>query len=143
MYKMYSRVPGATRTHTAARCLCVSGAPFPSKVNSRRRRHNVRPAAMVGSLLGVSPHTPLRPWLHSEHVLTNNTCVFLSVPPAASTPAQGKVKDAGEMLFILASRHASAARLKDKLRSLEENMAAVCFMWLLLFCRPIFFSLPH
>ncbi|KAM7401286.1 hypothetical protein PAMA_005462 [Pampus argenteus] len=57
MYEMYGQSPGATRTHTAARCLCVCGGPFLSKVNSERRHRNVRPAAMATSPLGFSTRT--------------------------------------------------------------------------------------
>lgn len=86
MYNTYSRLQQEhTQLHVR---LCVSNALFPlfaSKVNSSRRRRNVRPAAMAGSPLGVATHAPLWPWLHSEHLLVNNRCllIFLSVPPAA------------------------------------------------------------
>lgn len=49
MYKMYSRL---LQEHTQLHAVCVSDAHFPSKVNSRRRRLNVQPAVMAGSLLG-------------------------------------------------------------------------------------------
>lgn len=95
MYEMYSWASGVKKknTHTAAHCLWFSDTPFPSKVNSRRRRRNVRPRRDgVLTAGGLHSHTAatvasLRAFPRQQHVCL---LIFLSVPPAASTPCPKK-----------------------------------------------------
>lgn len=98
-----------------------------------------------GSLLWVSTRTLLWPWLHSEHLLANNTCVCWSsclshLQPPLLHKERSRMLE--KMLFVLPSWHASTARLKDKKQSFGENMAAFCFYVVVaVLLSVIFFSL--
>lgn len=128
-------VQEAQQEHTA-----VSHVSFPSKVNSRRRCHNVRHAALAGPPLMVSTCTPLWPWFSLRTApRPRHLCllIFLCVPPAAFSVARRKVKDArGKKRFLFCSSNMQAQLdSKTNYRALGKiAQLFVCFVRLLLFC---------